>query len=401
MGMGNKIIPFYSRRIGLAEDRSTVPIIAGARVLGKVRNTTLGAMSMQTASRDSIPSTNYTILSWRQDVLDQSSVGILSANKYENGRFHTTTGAYGLYSTSKLFGDKNLNIGAAFTQNYNSDAFDKSANAQRIYLSYPNDKVEFDMSWQRSAASFNPEVGFLRRDNFQEFYVELEWRPRPKNFLGWIRQFSFKGLDMNYYIYDDTGELQSFSYELRPLGFDTRSGEFFEFNLQRRAEGLREPFEIKEGIIIPEGEYWYNRMEIQAATFRGRTWSVGTKISWGEFFNGNSTESEYELSWRASRFLRIGANYEKNWISLSEGSFNTDLIGSRIDYAVNPNLFGSLFSQWNNENEEAILNFRLHWIPIIGADFFFIVNQLYDTSGSSWKLERTTVLGKLIWRFVI
>lgn len=206
---------------------------------------------------------------------------------------------------------------------------------------------------------------------------------------------------MNYYIFDDTGELQSFSYELRPLGFDTRSGESFEFNLQRRAEGLCEPFEIKEGIIIPEGEYWYNRMEIQAATFRGRTWSVATKISWGEFFSGNSTESEYELSWRASHFFKIGANYEKNWISLPEGSFNTDLIGSRIEYAVNPNLFGSLFSQWNNDNNEAIVNFRLHWIPIIGADFFFIVNQLYHTSGTSWKVERTTVLGKLIWRFVI
>ena len=52
-------------------------------------------------------------------------------------------------------------------------------------------------------------------------------------------------------------------------------------------------------------------------------------------------------------------------------------------------------------NEEALLNFRLQWIPIIGADFFFIVNQAYDTSGNSWTLERTTVLGKLIWRFVI
>ena len=167
MGMGSTIIPFYSRRIGLTEDGSKVPIIAGARLLGKVNNSTLGILSMQTASRDSIPSTNYSVLSWRQDVLEQSSVGILSANKYENGRLHSTTGAYGLYSTSNFFGDK-LNIGAAFTQNYDSDDFDGKANAHRIYLSYPNDKVEFDMAWQRSATSFNPEVGFLRRDNFQE-----------------------------------------------------------------------------------------------------------------------------------------------------------------------------------------------------------------------------------------
>ncbi len=49
MGMGRQIIPFYSRRIGLAEDRSTVPIIAGARLLGKVKNATIGAMSLQTS----------------------------------------------------------------------------------------------------------------------------------------------------------------------------------------------------------------------------------------------------------------------------------------------------------------------------------------------------------------
>ena len=401
MGMGNQIIPFYSRRIGLAEDRSTVPIIAGARLLGKVKNSTLGVMSIQTANRDSIPTTNYSVMSWRQDVLEQSSVGILSANKYENGRLHSTTGAYGLYSTSKLFGDKNLNIGAAFTQNYNSDGFNGKANANRIYLSYPNDKVEFDMAWQRSAAAFNPEMGFLRRDNFQEFYTELEWKPRPKNFLKWIRQFSFKGLDMNYFIFDDTGNLQSFFYEVRPLGFETRSGEFFEFNLQRRAENFREPFEISEGITIPEGEYWYNRMEIQAATFEGRPLSGYTKISWGDFLDGKSTESQFELEWRANRYFKIGANYEKNWIDLPRGSFDTDLIGTRISYAVNPNLFGSLFSQWNSEDEEVLLNFRLQWIPIIGADFFFIINQAYDTTGGTWTLERTTILWKLIWRFVI
>ena len=401
MGMGRYILPFYSRRIGLAEDRSTVPIIAGARLLGKVRNSTIGVMSMQTASRDSIPSTNYTVFNWRQDVLKQSTLGILSANKYENGRWHSTTGAYARYSTSRLFGSKNLNIGSSFTQNINSDEFDKSANAQCIYLSYPNDQVEFDMSWQRSANTYNPEVGFLKRDNFQEFYIELEFRPRPKNMLKWIRQFSLKGLDMNYFIYDDTKELQSFYYEIRPLGFDTRSGESMEFNIQIKAENLREPFRIADGVVIPAGEYWYNRMEIQASSFRGRLWSVEGKASWGDFFTGRSTTTEYSITWRASRFIKINANYEKYWVDLPEGKFDTDLLGSRIEYAVNPNLFGSLFSQWNNEDKEAILNFRLHWIPIIGADFYFIVNQVYGTSAYLWKLERTTIVGKLIWRFVI
>lgn len=401
MGIGDNITPFYSRRIGLTEDRIPVPIIAGVRLLGKVNNSTIGAMSIQTAEKDSIPTANYSVLSWRQDVLEQSTVGIMTVNEYKDGRLHSTTGGYARYSTSKLFVNKNLNIGASFVQNYNSDDFDKTANAQRIFVSYPNDKIEFDAAWQRSARSFNPEVGFLKRDNFEEYYVELEFKPRPKNFLRWIRQFSFKPLDINYFIFDDTGNLQTFFYEFRPLGFETRSGDFFEFNLQRTAEGLRKPFKIREDIIIPEGEYWQTRYEIQTGTFNGRIFSAATAVNWGKFFGGTSTESEYEVRWRTSKYLNLNVNYEKNWVSLPEGNFQTSLIGSRLEYAVNPNLFGALFTQWNNEDEEVIFNFRMHLIPKIGADFFFIVNQTYDTSYAKWKLARTTIVGKLIWRFVI
>lgn len=401
MQLGNRILPFYSRRIGLNEDRETVPIIAGLRLLGKVNNSTIGAMSIQTAEQGETPSTNYSVLSFRQDVLEQSTVGIMTTNKFENGRWFSSTGGYGRYSTSRFLQNKNLNIGAAYVQNFYNDTTIRDASAHRIFLSYPNDRLQFDAAWQRSATRFNPEVGFLTRSNFQEIYTELELNPRPKNFLKWIRRFSFKPLDMNYFIYDDTHELQTFFYEIRPLGFWTRSGEFFEFNVQRRAEGLREPFEINDGIIIQAGEYWMNRLEVQASTFRGRSISLDTYINWGDFYTGDITESEVSLLWRISKHLTTSLTYERNWVSLSEGSFTTDLINTRFDYAVSPNVFGSFFSQWNTEDDEVILNYRLQIIPKIGADFFFIVNQVYDTSQRKMDLQKTVVIGKLIWRIVL
>jgi hypothetical protein len=405
MGFGNSIIPFYSRRIGLNSNRQTIPIIAGARMLGKINNSTIGAMSIQTAGQgigeNFTPTANYTVLSWRQDVLKQSTIGIMSTNKYSNGRLHNTTGSYGRYSTSKLFGDKNFIVGGAYAQNFNTDSTLTDARAHRIFISYPNDRIQFDAAWNRSAMHFNPEVGFLRRDNFQEFYTELEFRPRPKNFLRWIRQFSFKPLDMNWFIYDDTGKLQSFFYQIRPLGFETKSGESFEFNIQRRAEGIREPFEIGKGIIIQPGDYWQTRYEIEVETFTSRVISVGTEINWGKFYNGSITESELGMNWRASRFINLNFNYQHYWLRFPEGNFQTNLISNRIEYAVSPNVFGALFTQWNNEDEEVVLNYRLQIIPKIGADFFFIVNQLYDTSKSKWKLTQTTILGKLVWRFVL
>lgn len=405
MGLGGRIIGFYSRRIGLNENREPVPIIAGARMLGKINNSTVGAMSIQTAEEGSggnySPTTNYTVLSWRQDVLKQSTVGIMSTNKYAQGRHHSTTGGYARYSTSSLFGDKNLMAGGAYARNYNSNGTPADASAHRFFVSYPNDRIQFDAAWNRSATNFNPEVGFLRQDNFQEFYTELEFRPRPRNFLRWIRQFSFKPLDMNWFIYDDTKQMQSFFYEIRPLGFETRSGEFFEFNIQRRGEGIREPFEIGRGIFIQPGNYWQTRYEVQASTFSSREFSVGAAVNWGRFYDGKITESAFGLSWRASRYLNANLNYEHNWVSLPEGSFQAMLVNSQIAYALSPNVFGSLFSQWNNGDREVILNYRLHIIPKIGTDFFFIVNQLYDTSGQKWKLAQTLIIGKLIWRLVL
>ena len=46
------------------------------------------------------------------------------------------------------------------------------------------------------------------------------------------------------------------------------------------------------------------------------------------------------------------------------------------------------------------MNYRINWIPKIGSWFYFVVNQEFDTSDGI-TLERTTIMGKLIWRFAL
>lgn len=401
MGFSSRIVPFYSRRIGLTKNRESVPIIAGVRLLGKMNHATIGAMSMQTAAQGEEPTTNYSILSWRQDVLKESTVGFMTTNKIANNRLYSTTGGYARYNTSTFLKNKNLSFGGSYVKNFDTDSTLSDATAQRLFISYPNDRVSIDAAWNRSSTSFNPEVGFLQRQNFQEIYTEVEFNPRPKNHFKWVRRFSFKPLDMNYLFYDDTKQIQSFFYELRPLGFWTKSGEFMEFNIQRRAEGLREPFEIYDGVVIPIGEYWVNRLELQFETFQGRPLSFQAYINWGEFYSGKSTQTQFLTLWRVSRNFSTSLTYERNWVNLIEGKFNTDLVNLRMNYALSPNVFGSFFTQWNNEDEEIILNYRLQLIPKIGADFYFIVNQVYSTVDDNIRLDKTVILGKLIWRFVL
>ena len=240
---GNRIIPFYSRRIGLSESRETVPIIAGARILGKEENTTLGAMSIQTAEAGGDPSTNFSTFSVRQDVGDQSVIGAMTTNKISNGRWHSTTGVNGRYSTADFVGKSNLDVGGAFIKTYNTDqGYQSDAMAYRAFVSLPNDFLRVFASTQRSPAAFDPEVGLMRRSNFRESFGQVFFQPRPKNNFKWVRQFYFSPIALTYVQFDDTQALQSFSYKARLLGFETRSGEGFFFDLERVAEGLRDDF---------------------------------------------------------------------------------------------------------------------------------------------------------------
>lgn len=398
--MGYSIRPFYSRRIGIAPDRSPVPIIGGVRLMGKTGRTTLAGLSIQTSREDSLPSTQYSVLRWRQDVGKNSSIGIIGVGKFLPGRKNLVYGTDFLYSTSELKGGRNLSAGGSIAQSYTSDGVRKKGTAQYLFVEYPNDKLDFSAVWNRSGEGFNPETGFLRRKNYQMYSMDMHIKPRPV-WLPWIRRLVFKPFDFNYYIDDATKKMQSLWTEFRPLGFTTKSGEFFEFNIQRKGENLTRDFEIHNGIIIPVGEYWFTDWELQFETFQGRPLYGATFVNWGGFYNGHRTVWENEVSLKINRYVVVRADYSRNDISLPGGSFVVHEMGGRLDVAVNPDLFGSLFGQWNNEDNEILLNFRINWIPKPGTNFYFVVNQMYDTSGDSLNLVNTVIQTKLIWRFVI
>ncbi len=78
------LIPFFSRRIGLA-DGQIVPILGGARLSGSMGQYTLGFLSLQTANFGVTSSTNFTVLRLRRDLFRNSDVGGIFINKHADG----------------------------------------------------------------------------------------------------------------------------------------------------------------------------------------------------------------------------------------------------------------------------------------------------------------------------
>jgi hypothetical protein len=405
--LGGDVQPFYSRRIGIREeDRTEVPIDGGARVLGRQGGTSLGAMVLHTTELDTAgvayePAADFGVVRWRQDVLDESSVGLLAVGRRGGGGSNAAYGADVRYATSELFGDKEFAAGGAIAQTYTSDAADRYGLAHRLFVSYPNDFVEFSASWARAEAAFNPEVGFVRRSDYQRFASELALLPRPR-FLPFVQQLEIKPYEISWYESNRTGELESLYAEFVPLAFTLRSGDNFEFNIQRRQDRPVEDFELVEGAPdVLAGEYWFTRWALDVSSYGARPLSGSVEMSSGDYYVGTRTTIALNARWRASRHLTVSGDWEHNRIELSGVRVHVNEASARFDVAVSPTLFGAIAGQWNNEDDEVIVNFRLNWIPQPGSDLFLVINQLAESDDTWWRARRTTLVSKLVWRFVL
>ena len=395
---------FYSRRIGI-DGNSFIPIIGGGRLFGKINKTSIGIMTLQTAAKGETDWANSSVIRVKQDIFEESSLGFITTQKFSNGYYSSMYGADFTYNTSKFMGDKNLMAGfsgALTLENPGKVGSDNSKNATyHVFLFYPNDIWSFNAGFNSVQENFKPALGFVNRNNFKRLYSRLEYEPRFKKMPDFIRSFSFELFDMEYFINDKTGVTETFAVEMRPFGINFKSGDYFGINYEYHQDNPHEEFKLIDGIIIPKGKYNDNNFSAEFHSFDGRTINAGAEYERGSFYTGMRSNIELYLNLSINRHLSIGADWSRNNLDLPEGYFKVNELGGRVNYAFNPRLNTSVFAQWNNEDEEVILNYRINWIPKIGSFFYFVVNQTIDTSDNTIKFTRTTLLAKLIWRFAI
>ena len=131
-----------------------------------------------------------------------------------------------------------------------------------------------------------------------------------------------------------------------------------------------------------------------------RSLSCWFLYSWGDFYDG--TRQRYSLTplVKSNRHVAVSLDYTRNQVWLPSGNLVTDEAGASIDYGFSPTLNSSLFAQWNNEDKQTNVNFRLHWIPQIGSDVYLVYNHLLDALGRI-VTSRSTLVAKIAYRFDI
>lgn len=176
LGGSNEL--FYTRKIGI-ENFESVPVIAGARLFGKVGHSNIGLLNIQTAAKDSVPSTNNTVLRYKRDIGNQSSyIGAILTSKNNSSISNQVAGVDGAYSTSRFMKNKNLVIGSFITKSFEKNTNNNGSYAWRIFADYPNDLIDNFMAVGSIEQNYNPELGFIDRKNVDIYTWYFRFTPR-------------------------------------------------------------------------------------------------------------------------------------------------------------------------------------------------------------------------------
>ena len=94
----------YSQRLRLFYSRRISDIYGGAKVYGKVGDSEISMLTAQTREDDSgLGSANFTVFRIKRDIMSNSSIGFLTANRLVNGRNQGTSGVDAALFLSETF----------------------------------------------------------------------------------------------------------------------------------------------------------------------------------------------------------------------------------------------------------------------------------------------------------
>ena len=376
-GGGDVPTVFFSRRIGLdSESGNTVPIQAGGRLTGKVGDFTLGALNIQTDDvLDIAAPTNFTVLRMKRDILRRSAVGALFTGRSVAVDGQGSNEAFGVDGVFSFYDNVNFNGYYAKTQTPDLVGEDESYQAA---FTYNGDLYAFSVDHLLVGDNFNPEVGFMRRDDFRRTWVQGKFAPRPAGIEA-VRQFTFGG---SYDYFETVAGIPETEIAQGNFQIEFENSDRFTADVQRSYEFLSVPWEQVLGTdyTIPSGEYVFRDYYLSYGMGAQRRVSGTLTMQYGEFYHGEITSAGYsrgriEVTPQFSFEPSISVNHVK----LPEATFTAPLAVTRLTYTFNPRLFFSGLLQFNPTRETLSTNLRLRWEYRPGSELFVVYNDQRDT----------------------
>ena len=371
---GDAPILFFSRRIGLDQGR-TVPIVGGGRLTGKVGDFSVGAITIRTddAPAANALATSFSVLRVKRDILRRSRVGAIFTNRSVSLRGDGASQAYGLDGSFSFY--DNVNFYGYYART-NTPGLQGSSESYQAAFSYEGDLYGVLADHLQVGRNFNPEIGFMRREDFRRSYVYAQFSPRPEGIEA-VRQFTWGGsVD---YIENGAGQLETRILSGR-FRTSFENSDNLSADIQQDYEFLPRPFAITDDVTIPVGGYEFTDFQVSYEMGPHRRVAGSLWLQHGEFFAGGITAVGYSQGLiEVSRQFAVEPGIAWNRITLPQGNFTARVATTRLTYTFTPRMFASALVQYNSTNHVLGTNVRLRWEYEPGSELFIVYNDQRDT----------------------
>jgi len=410
-GSNRDVIPFFSRRIGVAKDidGNTIEnrIIAGGRLSGKLNsNLRIGFLNVLTEAdeKNKIPSNLNTVFTLRQKVFDRSNVSFFfidrrTTDEYdfisEEKRKNSVTGLeYNLASPDNKWTGRAY-LHKSFTEGLNDDDMIVGMNLQRNTLRH-----KASLEFIHGGEDFRSDLGFFRRTGFLKLSPSYSYRIYPKNENVISYEFSQYGfLVLNSakdYIVSDRGFWSS-------IRKSYLNGSSLRFSYSNRYEYLFNDFDPtrSEGStpLPANSNFNYSTYQISYRSDQRKAFNFDSEFNYGSFYNGTKLSIENELKWRKQPIFNASMIINYNSIKLPNPypSKNIWLISPKLDFTFTKTLFWTTFVQFNSQGENLGVNSRVQWRFAPLSDLFLVYNDNYISSDNFSPRYRSFNLKFTYW----
>ena len=392
VGTPREVEMFFSRRIGIGPEGSVVPITGGARLTGNIGGTDIGVLSMSTAAAGqdltAVSANNFTAARANRELPNRSALGAIFVNRQTVGdsdsgnSFNRTMGVDGRIG----IGQYGQIVGfAARTSTPNLEGDDY---AYKLGASYNSGPWVVAGNYTDVAENFNPEVGFLSRENFSKWDFHIRRHIRPENLFGLheIRPHtSYRGFWNHSTGFQETSFWHIDSHWEWKKGHELHTG----INITREGIAESDTFEISPGIVVPAGTYDHAETQLVAFTNRGHWWSLGMRLIAGGYFGGTRVNPVPSVNIRIGQKLNFTVNWSHNNIELPAGHFSTNLVLAKLSYSFTPRLLILSLLQYNDSDELWSANVQLRWLQDANTGLFFVYNQGGAVDGPGRAIQTT------------
>jgi hypothetical protein len=378
VGNPREVELFFSRRIGIGEEGSQIPIEGGARLSGKIGGTTnIGLLYMGAEAIEGVePGNKFAVARINQELPNRSSIGAIVVTRDGDGsvsgnpdadenQTYAVDGRWGIGENTILRG------WVAKTQTPGRTGKDDAFNVDGDYNSA---KWWFRAGYSEVGGDFNPEVGFLSRSDYKKRTVFGMRRFRPDDFLGLLEVRPHVSITD----YHDFTGFKETGFTHIDIHWQFRNGAQIDTGGNLTYEGVKEPFEIVPGVIIPAGVYDHGHGQLVFHTNEGAPLSLAMRLTSGGAWGGTRQQASPTIRYRFGETFsaEFAYNYNSFDLPVPGGDFTANLKRLRLSYAFTPKILLQALIQHNEVTDVIGTNLRFSWLQTANSGLYLVYNEV-------------------------